>query len=120
MLILSEITDLEEAASLANRVHEEEGWLEKLDRDSAHMIAITIVEVDVLDVRKGILDLVSFLIVVDVVGHRALVGGVKDDEIHSVLGHAHPLANSERLAVEMVNHCSVLASPSLLHAPLDN
>lgn len=112
MLIFSEITDLEEAASLANRVHEEERRLEELNRDSAHMVAIAVVEVDVFDVGKGILDLVSFLIVIDVVGHRALVGGVKDDEIHSVLGHAHPLADSERLAVDMVNHCSELASPS--------
>jgi hypothetical protein len=79
--------------------------MQKLDRDAAQLIAaLNIVEVDVLDVRKRVLDLVSGLVVVDVVRHGALVGRVKDDQVHGVLANTHPPADGEGAAVQMVDH----------------
>ena len=102
--VLGEVVDLDEGRR-GRRVHVEQRGMQKLDRDAAQLVAaLDIVEVDVLDVRERVLDLVTGLVVVDVVGHGALVGRVEDDQVHRVLADTHPPTDGEGAAVEMVDH----------------
>lgn len=54
--------------------------------------------------RKWVLDLISSLVVIDVVSHGTLVGGVEDDEIHCVLPDTRPLSDAEGAAGKVMNH----------------
>lgn len=112
--VFGKVANLVEAAGGGGRVHEEVGGVVELDDDAAELggVAFAVFEVDVLDVSKGVLDLVAGLVVVDVVGHGALVGGVEDDEVHGVLTDTRPLADAEGTAGQVVNED--LAGTSLL------
>ena len=70
LLVLGEVSDVDEAARVGRRVHEEEGRCGELDDNAAPVwVAVAVVKLDVLDVRERVLDLVASLVVVDVVGH---------------------------------------------------
>lgn len=108
LLILGEVATLEEAVGRRRRVHEEVRRPVQLNDDATGIraVGIAILQVDVLDVREGILNLVARLLVVDVVGHGALIRRVEDDEIHRVLPNTSPLANPKASAGEVVNDWS--------------
>lgn len=113
LLVFGEIAALEESCGLRSRVHEEERRVKKLDRDAAEVITLAVVKENVFDVSKRILDLVPSLLIVDVVGHGALVWRVKDDEVHSVLTNSRPLADGERTASKMMDHCTKISNANV-------
>lgn len=104
--VFSEVSNLKEAAGLRGRVHEEVRRAVQLNDNTTKLarVSFVVLEVDVLDVGEGVLDLVAGLLVIDVVGHGALIGGVEDDEVHHVLANSCPFTNAERAASQVVNH----------------
>lgn len=106
LLVFGEIATLEEAICCGRRVHKKVGWPVQFDDNTANLVGVTFVvlQVDGLDIRKRILDLVPCLLVVDIVSHGALVRRVKDDQVHGVLAHTRPFANAEGAASQVVNH----------------
>lgn len=110
LLILREVTTLEEAIRVWGRIHEEVWRSVELDDDATEFVwvAVIVFEVNGFDGREGILNFVASLLIVDVVGHGTFVRRVKNDEVHSVLAHTRPLANTERAAGQVVNHFHIL------------
>ena len=107
LLVLGEVAALVEA-SRSGIVHEEVGGTVELDDETSgthvRVPRLSILQRDILDVRKGKLNLVSGGIVVDVVSHaRLLPERIEDHEIHRILTDAPPRSNAERATVEMVN-----------------
>lgn len=104
--IFCKVAHLVKAVCAGRRVHEKVwGPVQFNDNTSKSSgVAFIVLQVDVLDVRKRVLNLVTGLLVVDVVGHCALVWRVKDDEIHHVLSDSSPLADAEGSAGEVMNH----------------
>lgn len=109
LLILREVTALEEAVCVRRRVHEEVWRPVQFNNDATEFVwvAVIVLEVDGFDGRKGVLDFVARLLIVDIVGHSAFVRRVKNDEIHRILSHTRPLANTEGAAGQVVNYCGI-------------
>lgn len=107
--VFSEVSDLKEAASLRGGVHEKVRGAVQLNDNAAKLarVSLVVLEVDVLDVGEGVLDLVAGLLVIDVIGHGALIRGVEDDEVHHVLTNSCPFTNAERAASQVVDHCGI-------------
>lgn len=103
--VFGEIVHLVETLSVGARVHEEVRRAVKLDHNTTRFsgVSLVVLEVDALDVGKWVLDLVPGLFVVDVVGHRTLIGRVEDDEIHHILTDTRPGANAQSTTGEMLN-----------------
>lgn len=112
LLVFGKVTTLEETICRGRRVHEEVGWSVQFNDYAADLVrvAFVVLQVDGLDVRKRILDLVPCLFVVDIVGHSALVRRVEDDEVHGVLAHTRPFADAERATCQVVDHCDSLGA----------
>jgi len=74
LVVLSEVADLGKA-SCVRMIHQEVGRASKLNDDTADFVrvALVVVQVDVLDEGEGVLDLVSSLVVIDVVSDSALI-----------------------------------------------
>lgn len=106
LLILSEVATLEKAVGIGGRVHEEVRGPVQLNDNAAKLVrvAVVVLQINRFNGRERVLDLVASLLIVDVVGHSALVGRVEDDEVHGVLAHTRPLANTEGAASQVVDH----------------
>jgi hypothetical protein len=110
LLILSKVSALVKATR-SRRVHEEIWWARKLDNKTTRSQRSTfsvrcwvaVVQCDILDEREWVLDLVTGRVVVDVVRNTALLGRVKDDEVHGTLTNSAPRANAQGAAREMVD-----------------
>lgn len=105
LLILCEVSTLEKA-SRPRRVHEEIRRPVELYNQATRLahFCISMLEENVFDECKGVFDFVSGLVVVDIIGHACFVGRVEDDEVHGVLAHTRPLANTEGAASQVVDH----------------
>lgn len=110
LLILREVTTLEKAIRVWRRVHKEVRRSVQLDYDATQLVwvAVVVLEVNGFDGCEGILNFVTSLFIVDVVGHGTFVRRVENDEVHGVLAHTRPLADTERAAGQVVNHFDTL------------
>lgn len=119
LLILGEVTTLEESIRVGGRVHVEVGRSVQFNDDSTKFGAVTfrILEKDILDGAEVVLDLIASLIVVDIVSHGALFRRVEDDKVHRVLSHTRPLADAERSAGQVVNHYAFVSKQQRQQSP---
>lgn len=89
LLIFSEVSTCEEAATGSRRVYEEEWRVKQFNQDAA-VLALRSIEEDALDVGERVLDLVPSLLGVDIIGHGALVGRIENNQIHGTLADPGP------------------------------
>lgn len=110
LLVLGKVAALEEAVRCGRRVHKKVRWPVQFDYDATQLVwvAIIVLEVDRLDAGEWVLDLVASLFIVDVIRHGALVGRVENDQIHGILAHTRPLADTKRAASQVMDHCNLL------------
>lgn len=104
--VFGEVAALKKAIGSGRGIHKEVRGSVQLNDNTAELvgIAFAVLEEDVFDVRERIFNLVSGLLIVDVVGHGALVRRIEDDEIHSVLPNSCPLSDAEGSASKMMDH----------------
>ena len=103
--VLGEVGALIETVGGGGRIHKEVWRSVELDDDAASArVALVVIEENVFDVRKGVLNLVSRLLIVDVVGHCTLVRRIENNQIHGILCNTRPLANAERSAGQVMDH----------------
>lgn len=110
LLVLGKITTLEEPTR-PRRVHEEVGWPaqfnDKTTGSGRRTIGIgdrvTRFQLNAFDESKGKLDLVAGRVVVDVVCDACFVGGIEDDQVHSVLSDSAPRTNTQGPTCKVVD-----------------
>lgn len=110
LLVLCEIATLVEATA-SGAVHVELGWPGELNDEAARSLRCTfgsgldvaLLEGDVLDPCKRVLDLVAGSVVVDVVRNARLFGRVENDQVHSALANATPGADGQGATVEVLD-----------------
>lgn len=111
LLLLGEITTLVETPGVGGVHVEERRAVQFHDETTGSRGSpvrlrglVTRFQSDVLDVGKGIFDLVAGGVVVDVVGHAGLFGRVENNQIHGILPNAAPTADGQGAASEVVDH----------------
>ena len=111
LLILSKVSTLVESTRVRG-IHEEIWRPVQLNDKSSGLWRASVgggnsiggFQNDVFDIRERILDFVSSRVVIDVVGHAGLLGGVEDDQVHGTLAHTAPRPNAQRTTRKMASH----------------
>lgn len=65
---------------------------------------VAVLEGDVFDICKGILNFIPGGVVVDVVSETSLVRTIEDDKIHGILTHSTPRAYTQGATREVMDY----------------
>lgn len=116
LLVLGKVTTFVES-TLAGAVHVELWRSVQLDNECTKLLRralgsradISLDEINVLDPRKWIFNLVARRVIIDVISNASFFGRVENDEVHLALTDSSPRANGEGATIKVLDDCNLVS-----------